>query len=158
VNNDNKEVGMELNSLLTMSKSDIAELISDKLEALKDGWIDSVDLYIYSKKLEYLVKILVDAVKDSVDSSTFGKDYVKHGVELSEGMTGVKYDFSKCGDTQWADLSQKFLTADSLLKDRQEFLKAVKSQMEVVDTETGETYTITPPTKTGKLSPIAKIK
>lgn len=154
----NNEVGMDLKSLLTMTKADISEIVSDKIEAVSDGWIDSVDLFIYSKKLEYLTKTLLDAIKDKVDPSTFGKDYVKYGVELSEGMTGVKYDFSKCGDIIFQELSGIAIKMDEKLKERQDFLKEIKSPLEVVNPETGETYTINPPTKTGKLSPIAKIK
>lgn len=153
----NNEVGMDLKSLLTMTKADISEIVSDKIEAVSDGWIDSVDLFIYSKKLEYLTKTLLDAIKDKVDPSTFGKDYVKYGVELSEGMTGVKYDFSKCGDIEFQSLSADANKIDTKLKERQDFLKGIKSPLEVVNPETGETYTINPPTKTGKLSPIAKL-
>lgn len=153
----NNEVGMDLKSLLTMTKADISEIVSDKIEAVSDGWIDSVDLFIYSKKLEYLTKTLLDAIKDRVDTSTFGKDYVKYGVELSEGMTGVKYDFSKCGDIIFQELSGIAVKMDEKLKERQDFLKGIKSPLEVVNTNTGETYTINPPTKTGKLSPIAKL-
>lgn len=153
----NNEVGMDLKSLLTMTKADISEIVSDKIEAVSDGWIDSVDLFIYSKKLEYLTKTLLDAIKDKVDPSTFGKDYVKYGVELSEGMTGVKYDFSKCGDLVFKDISDLASRVDRELKERQEFLKTIKEPLEVVNPDTGETYTINPPTKTGKLSPIAKL-
>lgn len=154
----NNEVGMDLKSLLTMTKADISEIVSDKIEAVSDGWIDSVDLFIYSKKLEYLTKTLLDAIKDKVDPSTFGKDYVKYGVELSEGMTGVKYDYSTCGDIIFQELSGIVVKMDEKLKERQGFLKGIKSPLEVVNPDTGETYTINPPTKTGKLSPIAKIK
>lgn len=154
----NQTVSIDIASLLTMDKADISEIISDKIEAISEGWIDPVDLFIYSKKLEYLTKTLVDLVKDKVDPSLFGKDHVKHGVELSEGMTGVKYDFSKCGDPEYDHLSQMANDVDVKLKERQDFLKAVKAPMEIVNTETSETFTINPPTKTGKLSPIAKIK
>jgi len=157
MSNKNESVSMDIMSLLTMDKADISELISDKIEAISDGWIDPVDLFIYSKKLEYLTKTLVDAVKEKVDPSIFGKDYVKHGVELSEGMTGVKYDFSKCGDIEFQSLSSEANKIDAKLKERQDFLKGIKSPLEVVNPETGETYTINPPTKTGKLSPIAKL-
>lgn len=153
----NNEVGMDLKSLLTMTKADISEIVSDRIEAVSDGWIDSVDLFIYSKKLEYLTKTLLDAIKDKVDPSTFGKDYVKYGVELSEGMTGVKYDFSRCGDIIFQELSGISAKMDEKLKERQDFLKGIKSPLEVVNPDTGETYTINPPTKTGKLSPIAKL-
>lgn len=149
---------MDLTSLLTMNKSDISELISEKIEAISEGWLDPVDVYIFTKKLEYLTKTLNDAVKDKVDSSTFGKDYVKYDVELSEGMTGVKYDFSKCGDREWQELSSEAEQADKKLKERQEFLKSVTKPMELVNTDSGETYTVMPPVKSGKLSPIAKLR
>lgn len=158
MSNENQSVSIDIASLLTMDKADISELISDKIEAISDGWIDPVDLFIYSKKLEYLTKTLVDAVKDKVDPSIFGKDYVKYGVELSEGMTGVKYDYENCGDLEYIDIAWESKRIEGMLKDRQDFLKSLKHPIEVVNKETSETYTINPPTKTGKLSPIAKIK
>ncbi len=75
------------------------------------------------------------------------------GVKFECAETGSSYDFSKCGDPVLADLEQKAKEAADALKARKEFLKTVPtSGLTVTDTETGETSTIFPPTKTSKSS------
>lgn len=151
------KIELELSGLLNMSKSDMNAAVSDKLELLSDGWIDEESLFVYAKKLESVAEILVNAVKDKVDSSKFGASYVKFGVKLESKMTGVKYDYSGCDDADWIKLSYKTDVAKIRQKEREEFLKSLKAPLTLVNEDTGEVTTINPPIKSGKLSPIATI-
>ncbi len=54
-----------------------------------------------------------------------------------------RYDYSSCEDKIYNRLSKE-------LKERQEFLKAIKEEISVNDTTTGEVITILPPIKSGK--------
>lgn len=151
------KIELELSGLLNMSKSDMNAAVSDKLELLDDGWIDEESLFVYAKKLECVAEILINAVKDKVDSSKFGKDYTRYGVKLESKMVGVKTDYSGCGYDPYNLASYQMAAVKLQIKKHEDFLKSITKPLTIVDEETGETSTINPPIKSGKLSPIATI-
>lgn len=156
---NNLEVGLELTSLLTLNKSDMTALVSDKLEQLDEGWIDTVDLFIYAKKLEYISAELVKAVKDKVDASKFGPTgYTKYDVELVGRNSAGSWDFSNCNYTKLDIAKLEASQASERVKEQQEFLKGLKEPLELLDTDTGEVTKIFPPVKGGKLGPVATLK
>jgi len=70
--------------------------------------------------------------------------------ELMEAST--KYDFSACGDPIWNDLSEHLEYVKMALKERETFLKSLKSPiiLEIVNPRTGEVFpdtNIYPPIK-----------
>ena len=156
IQSNNTEVTIKLEALLTMDKASISEAISDKIEQVDEGFIDALDVFVYAKKLEYFTKTLLDNIKDKVVIPE--KDYAKFGVELSERMAGVKYDFSECGDAKHNALTEQLNNLKEEIKERENFLKGVKTKMTLVDDVTGEVSEINPPVKSGKMTPVAVIK
>ncbi len=150
-------IEIDLSDVINMSKSDMNAAVSDKLELLSDGWIDEESLFVYAKKLESVAEILVNAVKDKVDSSKFGASYVKFGVKLESKMVGVKTDYSGCGYLPYDESAGNLSSAKLEIKKQEDFLKALKSPLTLLDEKTGEVSIINPPVKSGKLSPIATI-
>jgi hypothetical protein len=64
-------------------------------------------------------------------------------------MTGVRYDFSSCDDNTYDK-------AMAIVKEREAFLKTVKGQQMTGDLETGETWLVNEPVKSGSMSLIFK--
>lgn len=151
------KIELELSGLLNMSKSDMNAAVSDKMELLNDGWIDEESLFVYAKKLESIASLLVDAIKDKVDSSKFGKDYTRYGVKLESKMVGVKTDYSGCGYDPYNLAADQLAAVKLQIKKHEDFLKSITKPLTLVDEESGEVTTINPPVKSGKLSPVATI-
>ena len=81
-----------------------------------------------------------------------GKDGLeKFNVKVSEAMTGVKYDYSGCGDITLDKLQKEAAELDVKIKARQKFLQTVTSKQITGDSATGEAWEIVPPIKSGKL-------
>ncbi len=150
-NNEVQESGvaLELSNLLTMTKSDVASVVSDIANRVKDGWADPIDAMIYAKKGETVFKEVISAIKDSVVLPQ-GSSYSKHNAELVEKMTGVKYDFTNCGDAEWNELNAEKVELDKKIKEREKFLKTITKPTNII-TDDGEVLTINPPIKSGSL-------
>lgn len=148
-----KEVG-----ILNLNKLDIKQRVSEAVVSIKDGWTDPVEALIYAKKGELFFKELIEKVKPLAEDVQLGKGFSKFGVDISERMQGVKYDFSECGDVKYDELMVKKKELDQKVKEREEFLKTIKSPTTLVDDDSGEVYTVKPPIKTGKLGFVLKIK
>lgn len=155
---NNLVVGLDLTDLLTLNKSDMTALVSDKMEQLNEGWIDTVDLFIYAKKLEFIAGELVKAVKDKVDASKFGTGYDKYNVHLEGRNSAGSWDFSNCNYAPLDVAKLEAAQASERVKERQEFLKGLKEKLILVDEESGEVTEIFPPIKGGKLGPVATLK
>ena len=148
-----KDVG-----ILTLNRSDIKNKVSEAVLSIKDGWTDAVDALIYAKKGEAFFKELIEKVKPLAEEKPLGKDFRKFDTEISESMQGVKYDFSECGDKEYDELVIQKNELDAKIKAKQEFLKTIVKPIELVDTDSGETYTVKAPIKTGSLGFVVKIK
>lgn len=151
-------LNLELDNFINYSKDNIKSKANEITLAITDGYIDPIDALIFTKKLSELAKELDAKIRPIAEGKPIGKDYQKFGVKITEGMNGVKYDFSHCTDPEFDKLNVQFEAVKEELDKRKEFLKAVTKPIELVDTETGETYTINPPVKSGKFGFTLTIK
>jgi len=141
-------------NLLDLGLSDITELAKARVQEVKDGYKDGMEVLIYAKKGAAYFKAVDDNVKNIVYGKNYiskGEEYGKHSVKVEQAELGVAYDYSGCNDPEYDSLRLDFDSAKKELEKRQTFLKAVTKDLEVVDTETGETRTIKPPVRTATL-------
>jgi hypothetical protein len=76
-----------------------------------------------------------------------GKEFEFAGNKITKAEHGIRFDFSECGDPVYQRLFNAAFEANGKLKERENFLKAVKASFSLLDEESGEVATITPPTK-----------
>lgn len=83
------------------------------------------------------------------DSFTTGR-----GVKFTIAETGTSYDFTGCNDPVLVRLEEQAKELAEKVKQRKEFLKTVDpaTGLVITDTESGETVTVYPPSKTSKSS------
>ncbi|MDB5288575.1 MAG: hypothetical protein JWR05_3524 [Mucilaginibacter sp.] len=155
---------IESKTLLTTEKSDLSEIASQIVEAVDDGFADPLDTYIMAKKGSYVFDSIVEAMKGKAKIPE-GKNYAKHGCEIREGATGVRYYFESCNDPIWNELNMQMVALKEKLSEREKWLKGFTKTTEVeeiADTDTGEIIqdkrTIHAPVKMGGQSLILTLK
>jgi hypothetical protein len=87
----------------------------------------------------------VELVREEiVSNSDDGKSYVtKYGNKFELMEAAGKYDMASCGDPIWNKLYSEIQSLTQRLKERESFLKGIKSKtepMNIVDPYTGELY------------------
>jgi hypothetical protein len=142
---------LELEDFINADKDRIKTIANKAYNSVMDGEADAVDTLIFIKKGSELFKELDAKIRPVAESKPIGKGYVKFGVKVDEAMAGVGYDYSQTGDIEYQQLNEVFEAAKAAVEARKTFLKAVTKPIEMVNTDTGETYTIHPPIKSGKL-------
>lgn len=155
---------IENKTLLTADKSDLSQMASLIVEGVDDGYADAIDTLIMAKKGLYVFESIVEGLKGKVVLPQT-KDYQKHNCVMREQMTGVKYDFTVCGDPVYDQLAAQLFDMQQKIKAREAWLKGFSKPTEVeqqVDEETGDILVyegkINPPVKTGGHSIILSIK
>lgn len=154
-------LSLELANLKNLNKRAIEEIVNAAADKVMDGEIDSIDSLILAKKGVELFTQFEKKVRPIAEGhSKIGQNetYKKFDCELTSSMQGVKYDFSGCGDKIYQAAKEVADKATEALKERETFLRAVVKKMVWVDEETGETWEIQPPVKSGKLGIMVKIK
>ena len=150
--------------MLTMmaSTSTQIDVFSDGvIESVQGGHINPLTVLVQLRAMEKASDRILKEIKQNIlsESDKYSeKTFEYMGNEMTKAEHGTKYDFSKCGDVEWEMLDQQRGSIANQLKERENFLKALKSPIEVLNPLTGEVCILTPPTKTSTSGLNVKIK
>ena len=157
----NEEFGVsqgEQVELLNWSKSEITERAKAIVFGVAEGVSDPVQEYLKVKKgLEFFTQAEKN-LKPYFNGTQLNKGELYFGCDIVEKESGVKYDYSVCNDPEWNSLNAAIEVAKESLKERETFLKALKKPLDTFDVDSGETFQIMPPLKTGSLGKSVTIK
>jgi hypothetical protein len=112
-------------------------------DQIMQGYLNPLEFYRQAK----VIVDVVEALKKDPDifdcawteREKYGKEKpVINGSVIDNGQK-TTYDYKSCNDPEYNRLSKE-------LKEREAFLKSLKQEITVVDTTTGDTVTIQPPT------------
>jgi hypothetical protein len=99
--------------------------------------------------------------KDAVitEASKYGKRHERFNATLDIRESGVRYDYSKCGDLELLSLYTQLDALNEQIKKREAFIKTIPIEgLEVLQSETGEIITIYPPSKTSTTTVAVTLK
>ena len=138
------------------SKEEQSVLSSAMINSVLDGEIEAIKAVIQAKSLvETLTLFLKDkGVNDIVirEVEKYGKQTSKDGATIAIKEVGSKWDYSECGDPIYNRLSSQKAEIEEKLKERESLLKSTREPRTEVDEETGEVYTVNPPSKSSTTS------
>lgn len=128
-----------------------AVLASNAIQAVVDGEIDPITAHINVSKMELAIKTFKadERVRDITlrELWKYGKKQTFADCTLEEAESGVRYDYSICGDSRLEELYAMRQALDADIKEREAFLKSIPLSG-VALPDTGEV--VYPPAKTSK--------
>ena len=136
--------------LLNADKKALEMFANTIIRDVKEGRENPLEIQLLIKKYEFVLNEIKENIKVNVsnEAAKYGeKEFEYGGAKCHYTPTATSYDFTVCGDNAWQsfDLAEKNMKEHK--KQREEFLKMVTEPLNLVDEETGETYTISPPQK-----------
>lgn len=157
-------------ALFETNKEQRQSFISNLMKELDNGNIDPLKVHYQLKCIEKIIEELTNTdEKKNKDGFLIAKRYKallmdavgKYGekkftfgnsiIEIKE--VGVKYDFSKCEDVGLQAMYENQAKLSEAIKKRETLLKSVSEKgMTITDEDTGETYTVYPPSKSSTTS------
>lgn len=145
------------------TKSEIDKQCKVIIDAINEsGEINPLRVATTMKALEFAMKAIKDGITEQVldEAQKYeSKSFEFDGHQMMVQETGTKYDFSLCCDPVLAKLERDAEAIKVKLTNRQKFLKSIDDQMTVVDEDSGEVFTVLPPSKsstTGVVITLAK--
>lgn len=143
---------MEQGILLLNTKS-AAEMAEMAVSAVVNGDIDPIKAHINVSRMEAAIKLYKDnedVRRITLDElSKYGKTATFGDCKLEEAETGVRYDYSGCGDSKLTELYGRMEGLKAEIKAREDMLKHLQPEG-AVDPNTGEI--MYPPVKSSKTS------
>lgn len=133
------------------SKVGIKSFVDKVISEVEQGLINPLDLLIYIKSIEKSLEGITSGTKQMMinEADKYTEKTIEYkGASISKEELGVKYDYSKCGDIVFDELTRRISAMTDQRKQREAMLKTLKDSMTLVDEETGETWTVNPPIKT----------
>lgn len=146
-------------SLFETTKDERASFVNQMVTAIQEGNADPMKVHLQIKCMEQLIEDLKSRpeYKDAVleEAAKYGKKFEHYNAEWSIRETGVKYDYSNCGDEQYNELQAQKIELDAKIKERSKFLQNIPISG-VADPDNGNM--IYPPSKNSTTSVIVTLK
>lgn len=142
---------MENNIQLLRESAPVSELARQAISAVVEGYVDPIKAWCNVRRMKAAIELFE---KDSQvmditlrELSKYGKRQQFGDCTLEEVETGVRYDFSECGDSKLADLYALRDVNAADIKTREAMLKNLPTSG-MADPETGEM--VYPPARSSK--------
>lgn len=121
------------------------------VSAVVNGEVDPIKAHINVSRMEAAIKLYkdnTDVRRITLDElAKYGKSATFGDCKLEEAETGVRYDYSGCGDSKLEDLYRQLDYVKEMIKEREDMLKHLQPQG-AADPDTGEI--MYPPVKSSK--------
>jgi len=113
-------------AILKLDRAGIAALAAGVAHAMDDGRDDPLRWLALSKKAVELFSSIERAARARCPLGLArGEVMQAHGCAITERETGVRYDYSVCGDAEWESLTAEIAALESRKKEREAFLRNV---------------------------------
>lgn len=139
-------------TLIIQDTRSVSDIVESAVSNIVEGNIDPMQAYAVLTTFERAIANIKDnkQVRDIClrELSKYGKQGATIGdLVFTEAEAGVKYDYSNCGSSEYAELQEAKAGIDSRLKEIEKALKAMPISG-MANPETGEMWY--PPVKTSK--------
>lgn len=151
----------ELLGLMASTSTQIDVFSDGIIQSVKGGDLNPLHALIQLRAMEQASKRILSEIKENLltEANKYPeKSFTFMGNEITKAEHGTKYEFSNCGDPVWEMLDQQKDSIAKSIKEREDFLKALKSPLETLDKLSGEIVTLSPPTKTSQSGLTVKIR
>ena len=133
-----------------LSKSKQNDFAQNLIDSVTNGDVDPIAAFcqikgLYDSLALFLKSEDVREVVETAKEKWGNEPAVYSGAKLTISESGVKYDYSCCCDEIWNRLSREKAALDTMMKEREMFLRGIKKQVTIVDEETGAVDTIYAP-------------
>lgn len=148
--------------MLNPSTQTSIDIFSDGvIESVRAGEINPLTVLIQLRAMQKASERILKEIQPNLmkEAELYPeKEFDFMGNSISKAEHGAKYNYSVCNDPVYNQRLRIVEEATEQLKERENFLKAVKAKFTLLDEGTGEVVEIYPPVKTSKAGLNVSIK
>jgi hypothetical protein len=151
--NDLPETAIGTLRLMPAKTDEIVRFSRQLVQSVKDGNTNPLELLVMLRSLEAVSEMVREDIEENIlkEADKYSEKVIEqYGARIEKKDVGVKYAYASSQDVQWEQLDSQIAGLSLRKRQREEFLRALKEPMTVVDEETGEVTKIHPPYRTSK--------
>lgn len=134
--------------LMPTNTHQIARFSKLLIEDVQNGNVNPLELLVMLRALEAMSETVRESIQSNISAAAekySEKSFEMMGARLEKGEVGVVYDYAGTGDRDWEQFATDEATAATRRKEREAFLRSLKEPMDLLDKDSGETWTVRPP-------------
>lgn len=139
--------------LMPANTQQIARFSKLLIEDVQNGNVNPLELLVMLRALEAMSETVRDSIRTNIDTAAdkySEKSFEVLGCRVDKAEVGIVYDYGGSGDRDWEQFATDEATAAARRKERETFLRSLKEPIDVLDKDSGETWTIRPPLRRSK--------
>lgn len=139
--------------LMPANTQQIARFSKLLIEDVQNGNVNPLELLVMLRALEAMSETVRDSIKQNIEAAA--EKYSENtfevmGTRIEKAEVGIIYDYAGTGDRDWEQFATDEATAAARRKERETFLRSLKEPMDLLDKDSGETWTVRPPLRRSK--------
>jgi hypothetical protein len=134
------------------SKSQAQLFAQQIIDQVESGSLDALEVHIRCKAFMVALTQVIESIESTTlaEAEKHGKSFDFKSARIEVKELGSKWHFDKSNDSKYFSIKSNIEKLDIERKDRETFLKSLKSKTSILDEETGELIEVFPPYKTSK--------
>ena len=147
------ETPVQLLTLMANTSTQIDVFSDGVIQAVQGGEINPLTVLVQLRAMEQATERILKEIHQNIMNEAGkypGTSFEFMGNKITKAEHGTKYDYSVCNDPVLNDLVAEQEKIAAKVKARQERLKAQTTPETIIDQNTGEVVTVSPPVKKSK--------
>lgn len=139
--------------LMPNKTAEVAQFSRQLIDSVKSGDTNPLELLVMLRALESVSEYVREEIHDNVLTAAdkYSERVIEaFGARIEKRDTNVRYNYATAKDIEWERLDSEIKGLELRRKQREEFLRALREPMTLLDESTGEVTEIKPPQKTSK--------
>lgn len=134
--------------LLMTTQAQVDTFSDQVIESVKAGEVNPLEILVQLKAFEKASERIIKEIKDNLLTEAEKHPEEKFsfaGADITKADVYTKYDYSVCKDPAYDHLVKIQAQTNEQIKERETFLKGLKTPLTTVDEGSGELITLSPP-------------
>lgn len=143
---------MSMLRLMPSRVKEVATFAKGVIQSVKNGDANPLEALVMMRSLQLLSKEVIEQIEENIlnEANRYNEKSIEiYGAKIDKCDVKTEYLYETSGDSQWEELDAQIKTLTEQKKQREEFLRAIKDPVLIVNKE-GVEEMVKPPVKRTK--------
>lgn len=150
--NEFPDTPMSMLRLMPSRVKEIATFSKGIIDSVKQGNASALEVLVMLRACELMAKEVIEEIKENIlnEANRYNEKSIEmYGARIDKGDVKTEYLYETSGDSEWEELDAEIKSLTARKKEREEFLRAIKDPVLLVNKDGAEEM-VKPPVKRTK--------
>lgn len=140
---------MSMLRLMPSRVKEVATFSKGIIDSVRNGNASALEVLVMLRACELMAKEVIEEIKENIlnEANRYNEKSIEmYGARIDKGDVKTEYLYETSGDSQWEELDAEIKSLTARRKEREEFLRAIKDPVLLVNKDSAEEL-VKPPVK-----------